>query len=74
LVIIKAPNKKYAGTSAGVNFANGEAQVKILVPHLKEWFERKGYEVIKEKEEEKTDKKEEKKKDQKKSSNKKDDK
>jgi hypothetical protein len=46
---IKAPNLKYNGVSASLQFANGEA--KTNDEWLAEWFERKGYEVIEEEKE-----------------------
>lgn len=44
---IKSPNPQYTGVSASLHFLNGEAETddKWLVG----WFERKGYEVVKEK-------------------------
>lgn len=41
---IKAPNKEYAGISAGVPFTKGEANTDD--PHLIEWFKTHGYEVV----------------------------
>lgn len=40
---IFAPNKQYTGLSAGVAFANGEAETDN--PHLIEWFRVHGYQV-----------------------------
>ena len=45
---IIAPNKEYAGISAGVSFTKGEASTDD--PHLIDWFETHGYEVVEEKE------------------------
>lgn len=44
---IKAPNKEYAGISAGVPFTKGEASTDD--PHLIDWFKTHGYEVVEEK-------------------------
>ncbi len=44
---IYAPNKGYAGVTAGVSFSNGvgETEDKWLI----QWFEAKGYNVVEEK-------------------------
>ncbi len=44
---IYAPNKGYAGKSAGVSFINGVGETKD--EWLIQWFERKGYRVEKRK-------------------------
>lgn len=46
---ILAPNKDYTGVSASVSFVQGVGETEN--PHLISWFERNGYEVIKDKEE-----------------------
>lgn len=43
---ILAPNKEYTGISAGVSFSNGEGYTEDK--WLVDWFENKGYKVIKE--------------------------
>lgn len=43
---IIAPNKQYAGISAGVLFVNGEGETDN--EYLMNWFERKGYRVERE--------------------------
>jgi len=47
LAKIYAPNKGYAGVTAGVSFSNGvgETEDKWLI----QWFEAKGYNVVEEK-------------------------
>lgn len=54
---IIAPNKKYNGISASVNFVNGVGETND--PRLIAWFKSKGYEVVEE--EVKKDKKKKKK-------------
>lgn len=44
---IIAPNKEYAGISAGVSFTKGEASTDD--PHLIDWFKNHGYTVVEEK-------------------------
>lgn len=46
MAIIKAPNQKYTGLSAGVTFINGAGKTDNT--HLIEWFKENGYEVIEE--------------------------
>lgn len=46
---IIAPNKEYAGVSAGVSFQGGEAHTDD--PHLISWFRSHGYDVVEEKKE-----------------------
>jgi len=46
MVTIKAPNKKYNGVSAGVQFRDGTAQTDN--ERAIEWFREKGYEVVEE--------------------------
>lgn len=41
---IIAPNKEYAGVSAGVSFANGEGYTDN--GYLIEWFQAHGYKVV----------------------------
>lgn len=41
---IIAPNREYAGVSAGVSFQGGEAHTDDL--HLIEWFRAHGYAVL----------------------------
>lgn len=43
---IIAPNKKYTGISASVNFVNGVGETND--PRLIAWFKSKGYEVVEE--------------------------
>lgn len=43
MALIKAPNKSYAGISAGVAFSNGEGHTDN--PDLVEWFRCHGYAV-----------------------------
>lgn len=43
---IIAPNKKYTGISASVNFVNGVGETDD--PRLIAWFKSKGYEVVEE--------------------------
>ncbi len=57
MITIKAPNKAYSGEVAGVTFVRGEAKVDELEPHIKDWFKRRGYEVIEAKQEAKKAKK-----------------
>ncbi|EYE88274.1 hypothetical protein Q428_08725 [Fervidicella metallireducens AeB] len=46
MAVIKAPNSKYNGISAGVQFREGTAQTDN--ERAIEWFREKGYEVIEE--------------------------
>lgn len=43
MATVKAPNKEYAGVSAGVLFANGVGHTDD--PYLLKWFHEHGYEV-----------------------------
>ena len=44
---IYAPNKRFTGVSASVNFVNGVGETND--PHLINWFKSKGYKVENEK-------------------------
>ena len=44
MACIVAPNKEYAGISAGVSFRGGEGHTDN--PYLIRWFREHGYEII----------------------------
>lgn len=48
--IIESPVKGYTGISAGVGFALGKAMVKKLTPTQENYFRKKGYKIIEDKE------------------------
>jgi len=46
MIVVKAPNHDYTGVTAGLTFIQGEARAHELDPHIRDWLQRKGYEVI----------------------------